>query len=74
MPKFQLSLVPCTRSPVIRNMHRQTRTIEAANERDAKRLVQEAFPDGADLSGEWFVETLVPLNRLATDHETEAPF
>lgn len=56
MKKYQISLVPCTVSPVIMDMHRQLKTFEATSLQEAKRLVGLAFPDGADLSGEWFVE------------------
>jgi hypothetical protein len=53
---FSVALVPCTCSPLLRDMHRQTVVFEALDARHAKTIVDEMFPDGADLSGEWFVE------------------
>jgi hypothetical protein len=44
------------RSPVIRDMFRQTHRIEAANLKAAQALLKKGFPGGADLSGEWFIE------------------
>lgn len=53
---FQFAIVPCTYSPLIRDMHRHVIEIAAPDLRAAKALVEQAFPDGADLTGEWFVE------------------
>lgn len=56
MRHFSVSLVPCTRSPVFRDMHRQTKHFLAENLQHAAQQVAAAFPGGSDLSGEWFVE------------------
>jgi hypothetical protein len=58
LKNFAVTLVPCTCSPVIREMFRQRKTFKAQNLREAKALVNKAYPDGADLSGEWFVESV----------------
>ena len=63
MARYALTLVPCTMSPLLRDMHRQTREFDAASDRDARALVAKGFPGGADLSGEWFVETLKPAGE-----------
>lgn len=56
MPQFQYALIPCTASPVIRDMFRQVKSLSAVSLKDAKAILAEAFPDGMDLTGEWLVE------------------
>ena len=53
---FEFCVIPISMSPLIIDMHRQTHKVEATNMRAAKKLINEAFPDGCDLSGNWIVE------------------
>ncbi len=54
--KYRFCVIPCSMSPLIRDMHRRTIDIEADSLRGAKAIVAQAFPDGLDLTGEWSVE------------------
>ena len=54
--KYRFCVIPCSMSPLIRDMHRRTIYIEADSLRSAKAIVAQAFPDGLDLAGEWSVE------------------
>lgn len=56
MPKFEVVLVPTSMVPLIRTMHRQTRQFEAADMKEAQKMVAGAFPGGIDGTGEWSVE------------------
>lgn len=56
MVDYQVCLVPCTMSPLIRDMHRQTIKFQADGYRHARKIVNQSFPGGTDGSGEWFVE------------------
>ena len=58
MAKFEIVFLPLSCSPLIREMHRQTRYFMAENLREARRMVKVACPDGADDSGEWRVDSL----------------
>ena len=53
-----LTLIPNTASPVIRDMHRQTREFEAASLAHARRMVRAAFPGGFDNGANWQVESV----------------
>ena len=55
MAVFKIILEPIAMCPAVREMHRQTKRFEAPSQREACRMVREAFQDGVDDSGTWVV-------------------
>ena len=59
MPAFQVTLEPVTVSPVIRQMHRHTRTFEAASLQAAQKMVKQAFANNVD----WMATKVQPKDK-----------
>lgn len=56
MALFQIVIVPCTISPIIREMHTQRRLFEAPSLTKAKQMARDAFRAEPD----WLVESVRP--------------